>query len=311
METGSKETMKYKNQKDVKLFGHYDDPYKDRRVKGPERPESPLPVNEPDFKRSFDKDKVYFSWLGHSSIFLNMSGISILVDPVFSEYASPIHFGPKRFDGPVVSKDDFLDIDLVLITHNHYDHLDKRTIKSFDEKVKSYIVPKGVKKNLIRFGVNTNKIQELEWEQSLVYKELEITCLPTQHDSGRLLIDMNRTLWCSYLIKNKDYCIYDSGDGGFTDYFKIIQKKYGNIDLAIMECGQYNERWHTIHMFPEECVEASFMLKAKLTIPVHYGAYVLSDHAWNEPIIRFKRRANEVGISYKVPNINEILIIEK
>lgn len=301
---------KYCNLNPVSLFGEYTDPFADRRGTGPTRPETPVMAVEPCFDRQFDREKLYFSWLGHSSVFINMCGLNILVDPVFSLRASPVQFaGPLRFAGTEVNVSALPEIDLVLITHNHYDHLDRQTILALDGRVKRYIVPLDVGKNLLRFGVSDEKITELGWYDEEDVCGLKIIAAPSQHDSGRSPFTMNSSLWCAFLLKGEGHTVFISGDGGFADHFADIHAKYGDVDLAVMECGQYNCRWHTIHMFPEESVMAAKILKAKLAIPVHWGAYSLSDHPWDDPPKRFSRRAQECGVAYKVPALNELLVL--
>lgn len=300
----------YKNISQVNTFDHYKDPYADRRGSGPIRPESPLPTAIPDFHRSFEQNKIYFSWLGHSSVFLHMHGMNILIDPIFSKYASPVPLPMlNRFPGKVIVSSDLPEIDLVLITHNHYDHLDRKTIRSLDYKVKRYLVPTGVEKILRSFGIAKGKIRELYWYEKTELNGLQISLVPSQHFSARFLHDRNRTLWGGYILKDKNHTVYDSGDGGFAEHFEKIREKYGPIDLAILECGQYNERWYSMHMFPEETVEAARILDAKLSVPVHWGAFVLSDHAWDDPPKRFSQRADELSVKYQIPVLYDWVIM--
>lgn len=301
---------KYENEQNVPLFGKYSDPYIERRGNGDVHPSQPIAAMEPSFHRQFEQDKLYFAWLGHSSVFLHMQEQNILIDPAFSAYTSPVPFvGPRRFPGRVPEPSDFPEIDLVLITHSHYDHLDKATIRSLESFVKHYVVPEGVGAILKRFGIAASKITELGWYESFCQTGLAVTLVPSQHDSGRSPFSMNRTLWGGFVLQSKDFTVFDSGDGGYADHFSKIHERFGDVDLAIMECGQYNQKWHTIHMFPEESVQACLDLHAKLAVPVHWGAYVLSDHAWNDPPKRFSRRAEELGQPYKVMKINEWLTI--
>lgn len=303
---------KYTNLKPVSLFGSYTDPYANRRGTGSTRPPQEIPCVQPAFCRSFEKGTLYFSWLGHSSVFLCIHGKKILIDPVFSKYASPVSFaGPMRFPGKSLQSSDFPELDLILITHNHYDHLDKAVIRALDSQTGHYIVPSGVGKNLQSFGVDSRKITELGWYEAWEQDGLSVISTPSQHGSARSLFDRDQTLWCSYILKDEAYTVFDTGDGGFGDHFSEIHRRYGDVDLAIMECGQYNERWHNIHMFPEESAAASKLLNAGLSVPVHWGAYVLSDHPWDDPPKRFRRRAEELGVSYQIPSIHEILEIRK
>lgn len=298
----------YENEHNVPLFGEYIDPFAERRGTEEIRPSKPLPAEEPTFLRRFEQGRVYASWLGHSSVFLHMGQQNILIDPVFSARTSPVPFaGPRRFPGRRPKASDFPEIDLVLVTHSHYDHLDRQTIRALNAQVKHYIVPEKVGAILKRFGVARDKITELNWYESCSRNGLTITLVPSQHDSGRSPFLMNRTLWGGFVLQSGDFTVFNSGDGGYADHFTKIRERFGEIDLAIMECGQYNCKWHNIHMFPEESVQACLDLHAKLAIPVHWGAYVLSDHAWNDPPKRFSRRADELGQSYRVMKINEWL----
>lgn len=301
---------KYENENEVPLFGQSTDPFASRRGNEKRRPSKPVPAMTPTFKRQFAKEKLYFSWLGHSSVFLCVQGQNVLIDPVFSKFTSPVSFaGPRRFPGKPPKAEDFPKIDFVLITHSHYDHLDKTTLLSLDAQVGRYIVPEGVKSVLQRFGIKPDKITELSWYESFTKCGLAITLVPSQHGSGRGPFSMNKSLWGGYLLQSETYTVYNSGDGGYAGHFRRIQEKYGDIDLAIMECGQYNEKWHSVHMFPEESVQACIDLHAKLAIPVHWGAYVLSDHPWNDPPKRFERRAAELGQPCRITVINEWIIL--
>lgn len=294
---------RFQNLNPTPLFGNYTDPYADRRGSGPVRPAQPLPVRETEFPEDFG-----FGWFGHSSVYLRLDGRNILIDPVFSKYTSPVPFaGPKRFPGRVITPAQLPKIDLVLITHSHYDHLDRGSLLGLDGQVGRYIVPSGVGGVLRRFGIDGGKITELGWYESSREGSVEVICTPSQHGSARSLFDRDRTLWCSFLIRGKEAAVFDSGDGGFGSHFDEIRRRYGAPDLAILECGQYNVRWHGVHMFPEESAEAGRILGAKLCIPVHWGAYVLSDHAWDDPPKRFARRAEELGVPYRIPVLNEVL----
>lgn len=303
---------KYENEQAVPMFGKYSDPFGNRRGSGSRRPAQPVSADAPSFCRQFDSEKLYFAWLGHSSVFLHMQGPNILIDPVFSAVVSPVPFaGPRRFSGRAPKPADFPGIDLVLITHSHYDHLDKKTLVSLDTRVKHYAVPAGVGADLRRFGIAAEKITELAWYESFCQAQLAVTLVPSQHDSGRGPLSMNTTLWGGFVLQSRDYTVYASGDGGYAGHFSRIHEKFGDIDLTIMECGQYSPKWHAIHMFPEESVQACLDLHAKLAVPVHWGAYVLSDHPWDDPPKRFSQRAEELHQPYRVMRINEWLEIRR
>lgn len=301
---------KFANQHPASKFEPFRDPFRHRRGQGPLRPKEPLECACPDYLREFPRDTFSFSWLGHSSVFLNMDGRNILIDPVFSKRTSPVPFlGPKRFAGRVITPEELPEIDLVVITHNHYDHLDKATVLSLDHKVKHYAAPTGVGQNLRSFGIAWEKISELAWYEEKLLDGLTVICTPSQHNSMRSLFDIDRTLWGSFLLKSEHFTVFDTGDGGFSSHFSDIRKRYGAPDLAVMECGQYGESWHRSHMFPEESAEASRILGAKLSIPVHWGAYVLSDHPWDDPPKRYRLHAEELGLPFRIPKLYEIIPI--
>lgn len=295
----------------MKLFGKYADPYRDRRVEGPIIPDRNICTEEFRLDEKIAGDTISCSWLGHSSVLIRMGEHNFLIDPVFSEYASPVKgFGPRRFPGRVVRAEELPELDAVLITHNHYDHLDRETIKSIDHKVGEYLVPLGVKKNLKRIGVDPDKVREMDWWQEMSLGEILLVFVPTQHDSSRLGFDMNRTLWGSWLFLYRGYKIYHSGDGGYDRHFRALRERYGDVDTVFVECGQYNEKWHGIHMFPEESVEACMDLHAGMAIPIHWGTYCLSDHSWNEPIVRFRRMAEEKGLPTRVLRRNAAITMK-
>ena len=297
---------RYRNQNDNAL-SRFPDPFCDRRGSGPRRPREPISSANLSIPEHFDDNKIYYAWFGHSSVLVHMHGLNILVDPIFSRHSSPVPFvGPKRFPGRVIQPSELPEIDIVLITHNHYDHLDKPTILALDPQVKSYIAPEGVGRNLTGFGVSRQKITELNWHDQRNCNGLRIVCTPAQHNSARTLWDADKTLWCSYVLQDSAFTVYFSGDSGFSGHFQEIHDLYGDVDLAFMECGQYGELWHWIHMFPEESAEACRILHAKQSVPIHWGAYVLSLHPWDDPPKRFLKRSRELGLPCVIPVLNQL-----
>lgn len=305
-------SKKFSNLHPIATFTRDRDPFRDRRGKGPLRPKEPISHVAPNFHGPFDNNALYFAWLGHASVFLHMHGKNILIDPVLSKRSSPVSFlGPRRFPGPVPSPADFPAIDLMMITHNHYDHMDRATILSLDDPGTQYVTPSGVGRILHQFGIPNERITELNWYESCTQDGMTVFCTPSQHNSARALWDSNQTLWGSFVLKDDQFTVFDTGDGGFSDHFQEIAWQFGAPDLAIMECGQYGENWHSVHMYPEESVEVCRILGAKLSIPVHWGAYVLSDHAWDDPPRRFRLRAEELGIPHRIPTLYELITIRK
>lgn len=284
------------------------DPFR-RNGTFPRRPDKPLRDRNLPAMAAVPAAGIGALWLGHSAVLLRMNGLTLLSDPVFSRYVSPVPpFGPKRFPGIIPAASDLPGIDVVLITHSHYDHLDKATLRALKKKIKHYVVPAGIGAILRTWGISDDCITELNWWESVQLNGLQITCTPAQHNSARSLWDLNRTLWCSYVVRNDRNCVFFSGDTGFSPHFQDIAERYPKIDLAFMECGQYNAHWHHMHMFPEESVEACRILKTGLAVPVHWGAYSLAPHAWDEPPKRFADCAKQQTVAYRVPKLYEWMI---
>ena len=216
----------------------------------------------------------------------------------------------KRFayDKPI-PLDKIDDIDVVVISHDHYDHLDYPTILMLKDKAHLFITPKGVGSHLRYWGVSPDKVRELDWWEQTTFKEIEFVACPARHFSGRGLTDRNATQWASWAILGKHQRLYFSGDGGYGPHFKTIGEKYGPFDLAMLECGQYNTAWADIHMMPEESVQAGIDVKGKLLMPIHWGAFRLAVHEWTDPIDRFKSTCQQENIDYIHPIIGERVVL--
>ena len=266
-------------------------------------PSSPLP------SISFDKNELTlakFSWLGHSTTLMNINDLIIMTDPVFNR-ASPIPIFGKPFAYEnTTTIDDLPKISVVILSHDHYDHLDAKAIKAFSNNVDYFIVPLGVKEHLVHWGVESNKITELDWYESYNYQDINFTLTPAQHFSGRSFSDQNKTLWGSWVIKSEDLNIFFSGDSGYTEEFKKIGNDFGPFDLAFIECGGYHSTWADIHMFPYEVVQTSIDLKANLFVPISWAKFDLSLHNWNEPIIRVTKEAKTRNVNISTPQIGEV-----
>jgi L-ascorbate metabolism protein UlaG (beta-lactamase superfamily) len=270
-----------------------------------QEPSRPLPSVKTDLK-NIQSDKPIVVWFGHSSYFMRIEGKNILVDPVFSGHASPVSFFGKNYAGSnVYSVDDFPELDLLVISHDHYDHLDYETIKKLQPKVKKVITSLGVGSHLERWGYNEAQITELDWwEKTSLDSTFALTAAPARHFSGRGFKRM-QTLWSSFILKTPNYNIYLGGDSGYDTHFKEIGEKYGPFDLAILECGQYNEFWKYIHLMPEETAQVAVELKAKVLLPVHWGKFTLGLHSWTDPIERVVKKAKELNQAITTPMIGE------
>lgn len=273
-------------------------------------PTGSLPVCRPDFSAADDK-RLYVTWFGHSSVLVQMSGVSILIDPMFSEYSSPVQWaGPRRFSHPSAGISELPRIDAVLLTHDHYDHLDRLTVKALKGKAERFIVSKGVERHLRRWGIPAEQITALSWWESVSVKGAEITCTPSRHFSGRGLLDQNSVQWCSFVLRDGRHSVFDSGDGSIGAHFDEIARRFGGFDLALMECGQYNRSWHYSHLYPEESVSAAIRAGARLAMPIHWGAFVLSNHGWDDGPERFAREAARQGLPMTTPRLCETICID-
>ncbi|MEM6297662.1 MAG: MBL fold metallo-hydrolase [Bacteroidota bacterium] len=247
-------------------------------------------------------------WYGHSSFLLQSEGKNILLDPMFSDVAAPHPLlGEKRFtDSLPLAISELPQIDAVIISHDHYDHLDYESIRGLKDKVKHFFTPLGVGVHLEAWGVNPNQITEMDWWESTTYEGMNFTATPAQHFSGRKFSNRQETLWSSWVIElaSKER-IYFSGDSGYSDHFKEIGEKHGPFDLALMECGQYNESWSTIHMMPEETAQAGADLRAKQIMPIHWAGFRLALHSWTDPIERVRVAAENLQVPLIAPKIGE------
>ena len=245
--------------------------------------------------------------LGHSSILLKVYGEYWLLDPVFAKRASPFSFmGPKRFHPSPISISELPPIDKVLISHNHYDHLDKSAIQQLVDKTSEFLVPLGVENDLQKWGVATDKVRSFDWWQELNTKSALIAFTPTRHFSGRGLSDSNSTLWGSWVIKTNRESLYFSGDSGYFDGFKQIGDRYGPFDLTMIETGAYDDNWPDIHMTPEQSIQAHMDLGGKVMMPIHNGTFDLAFHSWYEPLERIANLAKGAKQNLLTPVAGEI-----
>ncbi|OQA03838.1 MAG: metal-dependent hydrolase [Bacteroidetes bacterium ADurb.Bin397] len=272
-------------------------------------PQKPLvSVKSPLIHRTDSKPSLI--WFGHSSYFISIEGQSVLVDPVLSGHASPFSFMVKAFPGSDIYKPtDFGVIDLLVLTHDHYDHLDYKTLFALKGKVKHVVCSLGVASHLIFWGYDKAIITELDWWQWTNVGSLKITATPARHFSGRLF-KRAQTLWSSFVLQSSTSTIYIGGDSGYDSHFKEIANRFGSFDLALLECGQYNSKWPLIHMTPEESVQAGIDLQAKVIMPVHFGKFALAFHDWNEPVKRFVARCKALNIAYTTPMIGDMILAD-
>lgn len=247
------------------------------------RPTTPLPMIKTDLA-AIPLQQEVMVWLGHSSWYLQLSGKRILIDPVLSDYAAPFSFINKAFPGEYPWRAETMpEIDLLIISHDHYDHLDHATIRALMPKIKRVITLLGVGSHLRYWGMDSALITEADWQQQVtVSDDLTVHVLPARHFSGRGL-KRNQTLWGSFMFVTPEKKIYYSGDSGYGPHFKAIGEQFGHVDLAIMENGQYDQDWKYIHMQPTETAQAAVDLNARAVLPGHSGRFVLAKHSWDDP----------------------------
>lgn len=275
------------------------------------RPMDKLPEQVPDISEFVKPNEhTKLIWFGHSTFLLNISGTIVLVDPVFSGYASPVSFAAKRFQPSVLSLDALPEIDVILISHDHYDHLDQDSVEYFAKSPTLFISALGVGVHLKRWGISADNIIEKDWWDSHTVFGIEFTAAPAQHFSGRDGINNDETLWASWIINSTQSRLFYSGDSGYDIHFKEIGERYGPFDLSIIENGQYNIDWSEVHMFPAQTLQAHLDVNAEYLMPVHWGMFELAFHTWYEPVETLSNLAQEKGVELLTPILGQINILD-
>jgi L-ascorbate metabolism protein UlaG (beta-lactamase superfamily) len=278
----------------------------------PKRALGPFRTDRRVYERA-PQSGVRVTWFGHSSELVEIDGVTVLIDPVWDDRAAPVSFmGPKRFFAPTLPLDELPALDAVLISHDHYDHLGKQTVRKLAKMRPDlrWVCPPGVAKDLHGFGVAAGRVTELDWTQETVVRgqvgeEMKVTAVPGRHFSGRSLANRFETLWAGYVLAGSQHKVYYGADSGFWDGFAAIGAAYGPFDLTMLEIGAFHELWREIHLGPDGAVQAYEALGAEahagVLMPIHWGLFNLAMHAWRQPIERISQLAAEKQIKLFVP----------
>ncbi len=276
-------------------------------------PAGQIPVSVIDWQKIKSKEDS-LTWFGHSAFLLSIDNKKLLVDPILGPIASPVSFvGSKRYpysEDMLAMLDEMPPIDAVLISHDHYDHLDYPSILKLKNKVNHFFIPHGVGAHLIRWGVAKEKITELNWWDETEFQGLTVALTPSKHFSGRGILDRDTTLWGGWVILGKNTRLFTSGDGGYDEHFKKIGEKYGPFDITLLEGCQYDQRWSWVHMTPEQAVQAHLDVNGRNMLLMHWGAFTLAYHGWKEPVERALKEAEKVAVYLITPKIGETVLVD-
>lgn len=278
----------------------------------PERltPEQPIPAVKTDLK-ALDRMGDVVVWLGHSSYFIQLGGKRILLDPILSDHAAPLPFLNQAFAGTTLyAAEDLPAIDYLLISHEHWDHLDYPTVEALKDKVNHVVCPLGVGTYFAMGGYEPSQISEGDWYDQFEFGDgITIHLLPARHYSSRLL-KQNQTLWAGFALESATRRLFFSGDSGYGPHFAEIGRQFGGFDFAALDCGQYDERWAYLHMNPEEAVRAAKDLNAATLLPSHVGRFTIARHAWDAPFLRIAAASHGEGPRLLTPVLGEPVRLE-
>ncbi|MEZ9667340.1 MBL fold metallo-hydrolase [Vibrio breoganii] len=274
-------------------------------------PDQPLPIQNIDLQMMEESPGFSMVKIGHSTILIRLNNEYWMFDPMFSDRASPVSFaGPKRYTPPALPLKDVPRLKGVLISHDHFDHLDKESIKRLINKTEHFYVPLGVKQILIDWGVPEKNVTELAWWEQTSSGPVSINATPSQHFSGRSIGGENKTQWVSYVMVHNDFKLYFSGDSGYFSGFKEIGNRYGPFDVTLMENGAYNTLWQYIHLFPKQTIQAHNDLNGKYLVPIHNATFNLSNHAWFEPMEEIHKEAKIKDTTLITPEFGQVVLYE-
>ncbi|MEO0560416.1 MAG: MBL fold metallo-hydrolase [Bacteroidota bacterium] len=273
------------------------------------QPDAPVPIvrrTRAEFEAPQD---LRLTWLGHGTTLIEIEARRFLIDPLFSRHASPgPMFGVARFHDPPLPLGEVPDLDAVVLTHDHYDHLDWKTVRQLAPTVSRWITPLGVGAHLERWGVAPERITELDWWERTDVSGIELVSTPARHFSGRGLTNRNGTLWCGWAFLGAERRVYATGDGGMQRAFAEVGERLGPFDATLAETGAYNADWADIHMGPEQAVQVVQEAQGGLLIPIHWGTFNLAFHGWTEPAERVWVAAQAAGIELAIPKPGESVV---
>lgn len=265
-------------------------------------PKAAMPMAKPDWPLFLSNDGTSrFIWFGHSTLLMRVGAQTIATDPVLGKSVSPLVINMRRYQEPAAPLTEWPTTDVVLISHNHYDHFEDDTLRHMAQSNARFIVPLGMGEYLKPLGVDEANITELDWWQSAEHKGVHYTLVPAWHNSGRSLSDSKKSFWGGYVVQHAEETIYYSGDTAYGSHFSEIAKRFPRIDMAFIENGQYDRRWPDDHMFPDLTAKAAAEVKPQRVIPVHWGAYTMAFHAWNEPVKQSIPAMRELGLNPLTP----------
>lgn len=272
-----------------------------------------LPVNrlDPSIYKSFPSNGLRVTWMGHSSVLIEIDGRRILIDPVWSGRMGPL-IGRKRFHKPPIQIDSLPKLDAVLISHEHYDHLDKETILALSRRDTKFVMPLGIGEHLKNWGIPSERIKEMDWWDSITLggHDFNIIATPARHYSGRWFSSIP-TLWTSWTILGSRHRVFFSGDTGMLPTFDDIGKKYGPFDLTMIEIGAYHENLGDIHVGPVQAIDVHLSLRGKMLLPIHWGTFNIGIHAWTDPIERMIKTATEKSVKFVAPKPGQPVYTDK
>ena len=272
-------------------------------------PPAPVPAVRADLK-ALDPNEDVLVWLGHSSFYLQLQGRRILIDPVLSAYASPVPFSTRAFSGSTpYAPDDLPDIDVLLISHDHWDHLDYATLTALRPRIGAVVCGLGVGAHLRRWGFAEERIREGDWGDAVAFGALTVHVTPARHYSGRTLT-RNKNLWAGFVLESPQRRLFFSGDSGYGPHFAELGRRFGSFDLVMLDCGQYDRRWGLIHMMPEETAQAAQDLHAATLLPAHAGKFSIAYHPWDDPYRRIEAASRDKGYRLLMPRIGEPLSLD-